>query len=967
MGRKKRGIWEKARGGLQVGNERWKTRAEGARELERECAGRGCGCEAELVTKRLLVSNGPATFYPMLRRISPAILLLLATAAPMRAAGSLGAPAPLLTEARPSEPGAALATLGAARNALAVGLPSLAAGLYEQLLGATAEPMGATRDGLRIELATARLGEGDTAAAERALQGVTGVRTAAWHLRAGLVAARQRRWETARTELAAAGSGPLAADDRAWLYFLQGMTLDAARDFDKSRAAYDQAANAAASDAQRAEFARLRDLARQNMGDVTTALAEELRANAERYAGTATGHGYARQYAVALAALGRRDEAVRYLLAKLRELPTTPAAADAPTTRKARDNFRLLLGIVAGAQAGEGRDKLGELLADSDDRELQLEALQLLAAASLSGAARKEFRGTLKKLIERRPEHAQLADLLLARAQLSLADKNFTEAEKDALELLEKFSGSALRPAALATLASAAWERGSYRAAANRAGQAREAVAVGDARRAGLGLLTAEAWFRAGTDSNDPNDFKNAAAAYAVALEEPPTGVTTGGLIFQQAFALMRAALWGEASEFLDNSASDTRLDPVNRWRAEWNLARELLAHEADGARQALTRVSRLLADTPPVSAAQSTGLIELQTRMRWLQAKLSLDAGETARAQELAHALRESLQDGAAQASGLRDEVAAEAWWLEARAAFARNNDDEALGLFRGLREAYPKSDAAMRSYLDEADYHARPGPNQKIQKIVEAEALLQELADKFPDDRRHAPEALFQKALLEAQRGEEFYENAFKFLEDMLAKYSDSDLVFQARMQQGDLKRRLGQLPQAQQIYELVVRDFATHGGVREAELALADCHAAQVPAPDGPTHYENALTGYRRLQDLADASPDLRIEAGYKLGVLLTNKTYGDPALAAQVWHALAAPFLDAGSGRPRPPELSVDGRVWLDKALNSLADQLTTEGKLEQARNVLTLVTRLGLPSAPAVGDRLLQLGGAAPEK
>ncbi len=894
----------------------------------------------------------------MPRRILPIFLLLLA--AGTRAAGQAGAQAPFAAEAE-AAPGERLQNLEWARLELQLGLPSLAAGRFEQLLADASPPPGTTRDELALDLARARLDDGDPPRAELALQQVaTGAQGAAWHLLAGLVAAGQRRWDAARAELALAPLEGLAGGDRAWRSFLQGRIADAAHDYARSLAAYEQAAKDAVSDAQRTRFTVHRGRARTQSGEATEQLAAQQRRDAEANPGTLVGQNAAADHAATLTALGRRDEAVKYLQGQLRSLPASPAAATAPSTRKARDDFRFLIGLIAGAADGEGRIALGELIADADNREEQRAALQLLAGASPSGPAREELRVMLEKRIDASPEHPLLADLLLTRARLALEEKSFDAAEVDARRLLDKFPRSPLRTAAYGTLVGVAWEQARYRAAADSADKAREGLPAG-AERATLGALRAEAWFHAGENGEDANDYKNAAAAYAAALEEPPPNVPTGRLVFWQALALMRAGLAREAGELLDRLAGDTRLDPLNRWRAEWNLANKLKTLEPDGVRQAYARVNRLLADAPVPGLAPPAGLAELRVQMRWLQARLALDAGEAPRARELARALRESLAAAAEIAADLRAEVAAGAQLLEAQAELwlaaepatkeaKQEHETAALETLRQLRKDYPESNAAMDSFLEEAEHQARPGTGQKI---VEAETLLQQLADKFPDRLPYAPLALFRWADLEAQRGQpENLKQALDILDRLLGnqKYAGSDLVFPAWMEQGRLLSELGQFPKAELIYDLLRRDFATHLGVREAELALADTHAAQRLAPDGDKHFDAALSGYLRLQGLAGVSPDLRVEAGCKLGVLLAE--HGDKVRAVETWQALADPYLAAGRpGATPPPALGAKGRHWLDKALNYYAAQLAAEGRQEQSLNVLALIARLNLPSAP----------------
>ena len=92
-------------------------------------------------------------------------------------------------------------------------------------------------------------------------------------------------------------------------------------------------------------------------------------------------------------------------------------------------------------------------------------------------------------------------------------------AEADARELLSKYPGSALKRNALAVMAASSWQRQRYRTAADYLSQIRAEMPAGD-ERAFLGVLLADCHFRAGLQASNPEDFRNAANAYGMALTE---------------------------------------------------------------------------------------------------------------------------------------------------------------------------------------------------------------------------------------------------------------------------------------------------------------------------------------------------------------------------------------------------------------------------------------------------------------
>jgi hypothetical protein len=814
-----------------------------------------------------------------------------------------------------------------ARRALELGFSATAAARAEGLL-ARAAGGGAARDAAALVLATARLDLGDLRGAERALAAHSDTRPPAYRLRAGLLAARQGRLPAAQAEAAALRAEMLVPEERAWLYFLQGMVAEAERDANRAGAAYDQALAAASSDWQRARLRLTRERLRLAQGEATENQANALREQAERYAGRGVGADFAAQHAVALNLLGRRDAAVVYLQGQLALLPDGLAAA--------RDDLRLVLGLIAGPGQGAGRAALEQLLTGGGDTGEQRMALQLLAGATDTAEARQRLRRTLDELLAAVPSHALTEDLLVARAELALAAQDYGRAEADARDLLARFPASSQRARALMQLAATAWDLRRYRTAADFAAQAAGVEQEADAR-ASLRLLAAEAAYRA-------QDYTTAAEAYAVAVEAPPAGVEPAAVMFQEIMARIEARRLAEAAETLDRRAADPRFDATTRWQAEWNLARAL---QAAGQRElALARVGRLR-EEPDAGERPAA----LRARLAWLEARLAQESARPEDALRLARAVAATLP-GVEET--LARDIAGQARLVEAEALFGLGRGEEAMEVLRGLREAERGTEAGLQSFLVEAEYLADAG------RLVDAQGLLVKFADTHRD-HEYAPYAIFQAALNAERRGEDaYYREAYVLLEERLVReprHAGHDLIFPARLKQGDLLRRLGEFAVAQQIYEDLVNNYSQHERILEAQLALADCHRA-LAARDA-SHFESALTILERLRDLASAPTDLRAEAGFKLGDMLAQRD-GEAALAAW-WPVAEALLLD----RERSAGLGAEGRYWIGRLLVRMAGVLEQAGRADEAREAWRLVAERGLPGAALARARLGANGAATP--
>jgi cellulose synthase operon protein C len=885
----------------------------------------------------------------MVSKISVLLLpALLLQALSARAQEPLNREAPLLQAGEAGgAPSQGALTLAAAQRAQELGLPLVAAGLYRQLL---AVPAGAAGDRAQMTLAlvTALLDGGDIPGAAQALESQpVPLRDSAWHLREGLIAAYEKKLDPAKAELALVKFDELAAADKGWWFFLQGMLANVENNAPKALDFYGKAVAAGQAEMPRARFLLATDQARLILGTVRESDVEAARKNAENTQGKPIGYSFARDYAIMLDVIGRKPAAVEVVARQLRGLP--------PDEHGEADNLRLLLGLIAGAGDGAGRNALGQLLANGNDPEKQRIALQLLARASRDGPAKADLRRQLGELIGAPKPSRILEDLLAIRAQMALDEKNYAQAEEDAKALLEKFPGSQLKAQALGFLTSAAWDQGRYRTAADYASKARDELRPADRQtRAELGVLIAEAWFRA-------EDFRNAADAYNAVLAEPPAGMATGGLMFQRVLAEIRAANGDDKGlgarlraiePLLDGLARDPGFDAVNRWQSEWNLAQALF--KAGETAAALGRVNQLLAKAPPRTDAPAAGSaqalpVDLRARMEWLQVRLSLDAGMPAQTLELANGVMPAL-DGLDPK--LHDMIASQVELLKAQADFALagNGSDpvrenNAKELLAALRKNFPGSDSAVYSYIIQADY------NETRNNIVEAQRLLTSLVGEFPASS-YAPYASYRAALYDEKLGRTGADGAIIRLEQLIKDYPQSDWVFAARLKEGDLYAARNDFPQAQKNYQLIRDQFPRHPGVLAAELALADCHAAQ--AAGDIQHADRAKEGYERLLALPTAPLDLRVEAGFKLGTILVR--LGDTKRAEDCWFRdVVNQFLIE---KPEVADkLGPSGRYWMSRTLLELGDLLKKEDRLDEARRVWNIILDKKLPAVNEAREKL----------
>ncbi len=869
---------------------------------------------------------------PMKLPVRSLILTLWLTAG--RLLAQVAGPSPLVEEQVTAQtvPGGWIVAEGRAVQALQTGFPATAAVIFRELLRDPALPVE-TRQRVRLSLATAQLDAGELAAAEKTLQGYDGPRNTAYQLRAGLIAANANpRSPQTKAALAAGKVEELSLADKGWWYFLQGLVADAENDFARRDKAYEEAGKTAVSELQRSRFLLGQEQARLRIGAPSETQLATYRGNMERYAGQSTGYDYARTYAAALDALGKKPEALAVLQRQLIGL--------APSQRNLADQFRLALGLIAGIDSPTGRRALSELLARGLAPEKQRLALLLLARGAKTRVERDQLRRDLSELIGAPTQHPIIEDLMLVRAQAALMDKEYARAEEDARALLERYPGSPLKPAALGVRLAVAWDQKRFRTAADVIVQLRAVLTEGR-ERAELGVLLAEAFFRS-------EDYKNAADAYEAALRELPAVVPAGTLIFQRVLADIRADQLDSAARQLDEVAASTAFDPTSRWQAEWNLVKEMQVRGQ--AQTAYARVDRLLA-----GGAQGVPE-ELRIRLMWLRAKLSFDNNQPETTLRQTDELLARLQQGGQLEPTLRTNVTSMSQLLKAQALLALNRDKEGLTMLDKLRTDFRATSAAQYSHLVQAGYLTQRGD------MAGAQGVLIRFVDN--EDYKHsdyAPLALYEAALnLERQGLDRQLQEANKLLERLVKDYPTDELVFYARLKQGDLLRKLNDFANARLVYEFLLNNYAGHPDELLAQLALGDSLSAQ--GANNLASYESAAAIYERLRDLPSAPVDLRAEAGFKWGAVAKRT---QPAKAVTVfWSVVNDLLLDPAQAA----KLGVKGRYWVSRSLLELGQLHEDAGRLDEAQHAYQLIVDnklSGGTQAQANLARFRTSGGAKP--
>lgn len=817
-------------------------------------------------------------------------------------------------------------------DALNMGMPAIAEKLFRTALEQSERLEAAEVDLIARHLVDALISQGRFSEARRVLLNEAKEGSPGYALRAALLARHHQENWRATTILSRLNPDQLNLADRYWFFLLRGLLLEENERFEQARNAYLNAEAISPNPLLRAEAAAAVFRTQLMQGEANETLARQLQDKMTSHRGTRAGTQFAKEYAILLERLGRRQEAIEVV----REQLLLETHADE------RDNLLLLLAILQGTNSESGRDALREIIRRPGDRAAQETALSLLLASWRQSTDINRFKQDLDTLIVEQSEHPLLDRLYLWRAQLALSLNQPADAEIYAKRLLDAFPGSPLKNDAIRLLAFAAWQPGSdntgprWRTAADYLNQLRQNLPEG-LERLQAGILMADCYFRNG-------DYSNAADVYGSLLDQTADPRIRGELLFQRVVSLLRANNREAARQQLDAvKQAEVEIDPGFEWQAEWVL---INAMRRDGENQeAFRRIRRLLADAEdtPLSPA-------LRARLLWLEAQLSAEAGDATATPALADGILahlEALPEGAMKQDQI-DLIASQALLLKGQALLNNDLPDQALRIFVQLNERFPNSQPAILSYLVEARFHAARG------QTVEAQRRLRELADRYPKSE-YAPLALFEAAKQAEARGlDTSVEESAAILRRLVEDYPNHALVFYARMHQGDLARKLNRIPEALAIYENILTRWPDHPERYRVELARADSLLAQASRDN--QHYDNAAALFEKLFALDTLPADIRIEAGYKWGYALEKQNR--PGTAMEVYWLTVNRFL-----RPEADAsatLNAQGRYWMARTLLTLGQLAESQNQPHEATRVYQLILDYQLPGQATASNHLKRL-------
>lgn len=293
---------------------------------------------------------------------------------------------------------------------------------------------------------------------------------------------------------------------------------------------------------------------------------------------------------------------------------------------------------------------------------------------------------------------------------------------------------------------------------------------------------------------------------------------------------------------------------------------------------------------------------------------------------------------------------VAEQAFYMRGMCHYWVGNDEKALAICREFLERFPDSQWIPDVFFWLARYEF----NQVVRRgndagsYAAAEALFAEFARRFP------AHSLADDALLWAGRAamnEQHYVRAIEYLAALVKTYPDSEKRADARLYQATALMDLANFSEAILLLdELLTRP----GGERlhaVAWLRKGDCQFTL--GGENAQRYSESIESYRNALEQPSLSPELRLQAYYKIGRSLERIGEVDTAFQTYYEQVVVRYFSEREKGVWHD-----DGsRIWFTRAAFNAADIMAARKEWRKEVGVLERVARADVAGAEEARERI----------
>jgi TolA-binding protein len=690
---------------------------------------------------------------------------------------------------------------------------------------------------------------------------------------------------------------------------------------------------------------RLVARARISLGDTPAALSLYAEVD-KRTTNSATRAANLLEWANALEAIGRVGDALGVLVRQVELNVTGPVtdegrlaygrllvrqkrAADAEAAlralgqSKSAAEFNRVQAWVAVSQlaleGGRTNDALAaaraadELAARPESRKL---AAFQLADLLLAGAATLEEGVTrMKAYVRAFPEGQSAAAAQFRLAEALLRQERYEPAAAEYRVFLETFGDDRVHEAAaLEGLGAALFRMARYGEAANMLLKARDHTTNDLARAARL--------FQAGDALHAAAQYRQAADTYRRVYTEHPSAPQAPRALFQAADSLERA---GDGEGALAAFAL-----------AVQRCALPELAVPAQ-LRLAALQASRALVDPA------------IETYTQVLAATTNAASrGEALMGRGRTHYRAYHFEAAALDFKAVADLLPArrdEAEFLRTMCLYGQGRDEDAraaavlfIGTFTNSTQL-----SEMVLWLAKFDYNRN--------RLDDASRRLLQYADTWPRGA-WADAAVLWAGRVAFRRTD--YTNTVLLMSRLQREYPQSPRFAESLFVQGDALCTLARYAEAVRLFDEITKRYADSDWVTPAWARMGDSLFAL--GSDKPARYDEAIKAYREVRGRRDATPEMLLQAEFRIGRCLQKKNQADAAIDQYYSHVVLR-YLD---DRQKSIIYSEAASTWFVQAAFQAAELLEQKKEIDQAERVLNRVIQANVPGREEAQQRIQRL-------
>jgi len=291
------------------------------------------------------------------------------------------------------------------------------------------------------------------------------------------------------------------------------------------------------------------------------------------------------------------------------------------------------------------------------------------------------------------------------------------------------------------------------------------------------------------------------------------------------------------------------------------------------------------------------------------------------------------------------RSAVAEQAHYMRGMCYYWLKKDDNALRVWGQFLARYPNSE-----WIPEVLYWTGK-LEYKQRAFEEAERSFLALADEHPDSRL-ADDALLRAGMAAAKRKE--YVRSVELLTRLVKEYPDTARMAEVRFAQGEALTELGKHPEAILAFNEVITRHGDCGFVDQAWGRKGNCQF--VLGGLEPGRYEEAVESYRVVVRSPTASPDLKLQADYRIGRCLEKLGRENEAFEQYYLKVVLRYLQDREDGVWH----SESSQVWFTRAAFDSADLMAAQKKRRTEIGILERVIDAGVPAKEEARARIEKL-------